>query len=86
MDTAEKVRESRIRRMADRQGYKLMRSRARDPRDITYGGYHLVDHQVGGVAFGYGNANRDYAASLDDVEAWLTGDNQKTELQQRSRR
>jgi hypothetical protein len=66
-----KVRENRLRRVADRQGYRLQKSRARDPQDITFGGYQLVELESGGVAFGFGNANRGYAASLDDIEEWL---------------
>jgi len=67
----EKVRENRLRRVADRQGYKLLKSRARDPQDITFGGYQLVDLETNGVVFGYGNANRGFSASLDEVEDWL---------------
>jgi hypothetical protein len=67
-----KVRDNRLRRMADRQGYRLLKSRARDPRDLTFGGYQLVDVETGGLSFGYGNANRGYAADLDGIEEWLT--------------
>jgi hypothetical protein len=70
MNGEEKVRENRLRRMAERQGYGLMKSRARDPRDITYGGYQLIDIQTS-VA-GWGSANRGYALDLDGVEEWLT--------------
>jgi len=69
-----KVRENRLRRMADRHRLRLMKSRARDPRDLTYGGYQLVDVEHGGVSFGWGNANRGYAADLDDIEDFLTSD------------
>jgi len=70
----EKVRENLLRRMADRQGYKLLKSRARDPRDLTFGGYQLINLQTGGCDFGWGNANRGYAAPLDDIETWLTSE------------
>jgi hypothetical protein len=70
----EKVQENRLRRMADRQGYRLLKSRARDPRDLTFGGYQLINLQTGGCDFGWGNANRGYAASLDDIETWLTSE------------
>ena len=72
--SSEKVRENRLRRMADRQGYRLLKSRARDPRDITFGGYKFVDLEAGGCVFGFGNANRGYAASLDEIETWLTSE------------
>lgn len=67
----EKVRENLARRQLDRMGYKLEKSRARDPRDLTYGGYQITDLQNGGVSAGWGNANRGYAFDLDDVEAWI---------------
>jgi hypothetical protein len=70
----DKVREDRLRRMADRQGLRLMKSRARDPRDITFGGYQLTDIQTGGLVAGWGNAERGYALDLDEVEEWLTKD------------
>lgn len=69
---SDKVREDRFRRALDRRGLKLMKSRARDVRDITYGGYQITDVQTGGVVAGWGNANRGYAFTLDDVETWLT--------------
>ena len=64
-DQDEKVRENRVRRALDRQGYRLLKSRARDPLALTYGGYMIVDHEVGGaVAGGQGNAGRGYDMSL----------------------
>jgi len=66
------VREDRLRRQLDRMGYKLMKSRARDQRDITYGGYQIVDIQTNGLSAGWGNANRGFALDLDEVEAWIS--------------
>ena len=40
--TPEKVRENRIRRMAERQGLVLTRSRRRDPQAFDYGRYWLT--------------------------------------------
>lgn len=60
-----------MRRMLDRRGYRLLKSRSRDPDALTYGGYQIVDIQIGGVVAGWGNANRGYAMDLDDVEDWL---------------
>lgn len=70
--TTNKAHENRIRRAADRQGLRLEKSRARDPRSLTYGGYQLVDLETGGVVFGYGNAGRGYAADLGEVEEYLS--------------
>jgi hypothetical protein len=39
----EKARETRLRRMADLQGFKLVKSRVRDPKAAGYGRYVLVD-------------------------------------------
>ena len=70
MTPAEKTHENRLRRALDRQGYRLEKSRARDPRDLTFGGYQIIDTATGGVTAGWGNANRGYAFDLDDVERW----------------
>jgi hypothetical protein len=69
--TPEKVRENRLRRMAERQGLSLVKSRRRDPRAIDFGMYFLVDAQSSGIVAGTegtGRAN----FTLDDVESYLT--------------
>ena len=63
MDTGEKVRENKARRMAARQGMLLWKSRRRDPLALDYGRYSLV-RVGGGVEGEFG--------SLDEVETWLT--------------
>jgi hypothetical protein len=68
---AEKVLENRLRRQLQRMGYRLMKSRARDPYDITFAGYQVVDVR-NGLAAGHGNAGRGYALTLDGVEDWIT--------------
>jgi hypothetical protein len=67
MDQKEKVREIRLRRMAERQGLKLHKSRRRDPRALEYGGHWLVNER-GNVRVGGRNG-----ATLDTIEAFLTG-------------
>jgi hypothetical protein len=42
-----KVRENRLRRAADRQGYRLMKSRSRDPKAIDFDLYALIDVRTG---------------------------------------
>ena len=42
MENAEKVRENRLRRWAKDQGYKLEKSRRRDPRAKDYGTWRLT--------------------------------------------
>ena len=67
----DKIREDRFRRELDRMGYRLMKSRARDPHALTYGGYQIADHETGGLVGGWGNCNRGFAFDLDDVQEWL---------------
>jgi hypothetical protein len=69
----EKVRENRMRRMAERQGLELRKSRRRDPRALDYGTYALVNPRENVVVAGVGGTGR-YEFTLDDVEAFLTGD------------
>jgi hypothetical protein len=68
----DKVLENRLRRIAHRQGFRLLKYR----RDITFEGYQLVEEIEGGGAghlvFGKGNMGRGYAATLAEIEAWLT--------------
>ena len=65
----DKVRENRLRRMAERQGLRLLKSRRRDPLAYDYGGYMLVDASTNG-----GGGNLAYSLDLDQVERSLTGD------------
>lgn len=67
----DKVRENRLRRMADRQGLRLDKSRRRDPRALDYGGYHLVNPSTNVLIFGE-VAGRGFGASLDEIERYLT--------------
>lgn len=69
-NAAEKVRENRLRRMADRQGMRLVKSRRRDPRAIDYGGYMLVNPEINAVVAGTESIGRP-SWSLDDVEQFL---------------
>lgn len=69
MDATEKVREARLRRVTERRGLKLVKSRRRDPLAVDYGRYVIVDPESNRpVAGELGSAN---TMALDDVEAWL---------------
>lgn len=61
------VRENRLRRMAQRQGLMLRKSRRRDPRAVDFGGYWLVDASTTTLV-----AGGQFGISLDEVEAYLT--------------
>ena len=74
MDTS-KVREDRLRRMAQRQGLQLKKSRQRDPRGLAYGTYGLTDpYRNMWVAC---DLNGGFGWSLDDIEDWLNADAQE---------
>lgn len=69
----DKVRENRLRRVADRQGLRLMKSRRRDPHATDFGTYMLVNVQTGGVdAADWGSFTKEYGLDLDDIEEWLS--------------
>jgi hypothetical protein len=65
---AEKIRENRIRRMAERQGLALGKSRRRDPRALDYGGHWLTDARTSKRVVG-----GEHGTTLDEIEAYLTG-------------
>jgi hypothetical protein len=77
-DHAEKIRENRLRRTAERQGLVLRKSRRRDPRARDYGVYWVADPNL----FSHEWPEGHYPAhgypwkggDLDDVEDYLTGD------------
>ena len=67
MDTSTKVHENRLRRMADRQGLKLIKSRRRDHLALDYDSWWITDKRNNLVV-----GDRNTGMSLDDVEAVLT--------------
>lgn len=69
MTNAEKVREDRLRRMAERQGLRLVKSRRRDPRAIGYGRFMIVNQDNVAVA---GEIDSARALDLDAIEQYLT--------------
>lgn len=71
MEQDEKVKENRLRRIADRRGYKLTKSRSRDPQAIDFGLYAVIDLSTGG-AVNSALANRwVHSWTLDDVEGFF---------------
>jgi hypothetical protein len=70
MRTSDKVRENRLRRMAERQGLRLVKSRRRDPHAIGYGGYMLVYARTGKPK--YGDEWWPFCLDMNDVEERLT--------------
>jgi hypothetical protein len=69
MNAEDKIRENRIRRMAQRQELTIRKSRRRDPRAVDYGKYWVFEATTDVlVAGGQSGLN------LDGVEDWLTTD------------
>jgi hypothetical protein len=66
MTDTDKVRENRLRRMAQRQGMRLIKSKRRDPRALDYGRYWLVLADINGVV------TPEHGISLDEIEEHLT--------------
>ena len=65
-----KIDENRLRRMADRQGMILRKSRRRDPHAVDYGLYALCDVQTGGAIHQHGPISP-YSLTLEEAEEWL---------------
>ncbi|WP_200213399.1 hypothetical protein [Micromonospora coerulea] len=63
--TDDKVRENRLRRMAERQGLTLTKSRRRDPRAVDYGKYWLADANTTAMQ------TPEQGMTLDEIETHL---------------
>jgi hypothetical protein len=70
-DTAFKVIENKARRMAERQGLELMKSRRRDPRATDFGTYKLIAAGTGELIYG---ATTGYGLTLTEIYAYLIGE------------
>lgn len=63
-----KVRENRLRRMAERRGFILEKSRRRDKRAVDYGRYRLlVNHRD----LDEHAQTTPFAQTLDEIETYL---------------
>jgi hypothetical protein len=70
---SEKVRENRLRRMANRQGLGLSKSRTRDFRAIDFDRWMIFDIITNTIVAGTGGTGRPNM-TLDEVERYLTED------------
>jgi hypothetical protein len=68
-ETPDKVREKRVRRMAERQGLILRKSRRRDRRAWDFGSYWLMDADRNALVF-----PDVHGGSLEDMERYLTSE------------
>lgn len=71
METTITAREDRARRLARRQGYRLSKSRIRNPEMPDYGHWAISDPMTGMLLTPAG-VNSEHGIALSDVEAWLT--------------
>jgi hypothetical protein len=68
--------EHRLRETLKRRGYRLEKSRRRDPHALTYGRYWVIweKHEANYAGFVIsateGDAERDYTMTLAEVNAW----------------
>jgi hypothetical protein len=65
-----KVDEIRVRRMAQRRGWSLVRSRRRDPRATGYGTYGVYDFDQNAWVIRTTGSDG-YGLSLERIERWL---------------
>ncbi len=62
--------ESRVRYRARKNGFRLCKSRARNPHAIDYGSYWLIDPYINGIVYGgqWGACLEHVAEFLDEWE------------------
>ena len=60
------TQENRVRRMAERQGLSLRKSRRQDPQAYNYGIYWIADPHRNALV------SDESGMSLDEAERWLT--------------
>lgn len=66
------TRENRLRRMAQRQGLRLVKNRRRDPRAIDYGNYQIIDWSSKGHRLPGATPSVQFESpDLDKIEEWL---------------
>ncbi|MBI1179623.1 MAG: hypothetical protein GC201_03635 [Alphaproteobacteria bacterium] len=63
--------ERRVRRLAVRRGWHLLKAQKPDKRVRAHGGYMLRDADSFEIVFG--DADYPYCADLDEIEAYLVG-------------
>jgi len=64
-----KVNENRVRRVAERRGYILRKSRRRDPLALNFGAFWLIEASTNGLAVG-----GEFGTDLQEIEDFLNSD------------
>lgn len=74
--TDEKVRENRLRRVAERRGLRIEKSRRRDREALTFGRYWVLRPNgkdiVDDIPELFPDAQREHTVTLDQIEAAFT--------------
>lgn len=78
--TIEKSYENRLRRIADRRGLLLVKSRRRDPRAPDYGGFMLLDMPTGSPVYGANEIGLP-SATLNEIEECLSSDREDIKVE-----
>jgi len=60
--------ENKLRRKADRMGYRLVKSRRRDPDALDFGLYGLIDLETNGSVFAADVLGSPCVATLQEIE------------------
>ena len=77
-DMTHKTYENRVRRMAERQGYRLEKSRRRDPLARGYGLYVIIEAERRlPVTHEDGPGDTIHTLTLEEAEKWLLDSNRK---------
>ncbi|MBU3751368.1 MAG: hypothetical protein FGM52_13155 [Mycobacterium sp.] len=66
-----KTTENRLRRMAQRQGLRLEKSRRRDPRALSHGTYRLIDPATSAIVAGNSEVFDGYGLNIAEVADYL---------------
>lgn len=70
MEASQKIRENRMRRKLDRMGYRLIKSRRKDPDAFDYGLFAIVDQNHNSLMH-ESLAGSIYALDLEEVDSWI---------------
>ena len=74
MANTDKVRENRLRRVAERRGLRLNRNPRRDVRAVDYGSYMLTEPATGALVADFGWDHPAISNHLDAVEEGLNAE------------
>ena len=71
MSIPHELSESAVRRKAKRQGLQLQKCRARNPDNLLYGTYHLIDPYYNTLVFYWYAYGRGFGCTLKECDDFL---------------